>query len=162
GGMNETTVTSGLRGGGQGGFGGRSGASRERESLQEQAKGEGKDVDRLAAPMAGFRRNGEFLKKADDLNQRMDLGRSRVGSVADPPTLGDSFQHRLAKPVSLARQKSALLPIVNKDVEGTRVSIYNERTQAKFPLLGLKFKNTSGLHLMQGPITVFEGSNYAG
>ena len=51
---------------------------------------------------------------------------------------------------------------MNKDVEGTRVSIYNERTQAKFPLLGLKFKNTSGLHLMQGPITVFEGSNYAG
>src|SRR5262249_42516300 len=45
---------------------------------------------------------------------------------------------------------------------GTRVSIYNERTQAKFPLLGLRFKNTSGLHLMQGPITVFEGSNYAG
>ena len=55
-----------------------------------------------------------------------------------------------------------MLPIVNKDVEGTRVTIYNERTQAKFPLLGLKFKNTSGLHLMQGPITVFEGSNYAG
>src|SRR5439155_9509326 len=46
--------------------------------------------------------------------------------------------------------------------DGTRVSIYNESTQAKFPLLGLKFKNTSGLHLMQGPITVFEGSNYAG
>ena len=37
-----------------------------------------------------------------------------------------------------------------------------KRTQAKFPLLGLKFKNTSGLHLMQGPITVFEGTNYAG
>ena len=28
--------------------------------------------------------------------------------------------------------------------------------------MGLKFKNTSGLHLMQGPITVFEGANYAG
>ena len=47
-------------------------------------------------------------------------------------------------------------------MEGTRVSIYNERTQAKFPLLGLKFKNTTGMHLSQGPITVFEGSNYAG
>jgi hypothetical protein len=55
-----------------------------------------------------------------------------------------------------------MLPIVNKDVEGTRVSIYNQQTQAKFPPLGLKLKNTSGLHLMQGPITVFEGSNYAG
>ena len=29
-------------------------------------------------------------------------------------------------------------------------------------MLGLKLKNTSGLHLMQGPITVYEGSNYAG
>jgi hypothetical protein len=55
-----------------------------------------------------------------------------------------------------------MLPIVNKDVEGTKVSIYNERTHAKFPLLGLRFKNTTGLHLMQGPITVFEGSSYAG
>ena len=29
-------------------------------------------------------------------------------------------------------------------------------------MLGLKLTNTSGLHLMQGPITVFEGSTYAG
>jgi len=55
-----------------------------------------------------------------------------------------------------------MLPIINKDVEGTRVSIYNEQAQARFPLLGLKLKNTSGLHLMQGPITVFDGSSYAG
>ena len=82
--------------------------------------------------------------------------------MATATKLGDFFQYAIDKPVTLPRQKSALLPIVNKDVEGTRVSIYNERTQAKFPLLGLKFKNTSGLHLMQGPITVFEGSNYAG
>ena len=49
-----------------------------------------------------------------------------------------------------------------KDVEGERVSIYNEATHPKFPLLGLVFKNTSGMHLSQGPITVFEGSTYAG
>jgi hypothetical protein len=29
-------------------------------------------------------------------------------------------------------------------------------------MLGLRFKNTTGLHLMQGPITVFEGDSYAG
>jgi hypothetical protein len=97
-----------------------------------------------------------------DLDKRMNLGGSGVASAATASKLGDFFQYAIDRPVSLARQKSALLPIVNKDVEGTRVSIYNERTQAKFPLLGLKFKNTSGLHLMQGPITVFEGSNYAG
>src|SRR3974377_2240678 len=68
----------------------------------------------------------------------------------------------MKNPLTLPRQKSAMLPIVGKDIEGGRVSIYNEATQAKFPLLGIKLKNTSGLHLMQGPITVFEGSNYAG
>jgi hypothetical protein len=54
------------------------------------------------------------------------------------------------------------LPIVQKDVEATRVSVYNPAVHAKFPLLGLKLKNTTGLHLMQGPVTVFEGSTYAG
>ena len=96
------------------------------------------------------------------LNERIDLGNSGVSTMATATKLGDSFQYAIDKPVTLPRQKSALLPIVNKDVQGERCSIYNERTQAKFPLLGLKFKNTSGLHLMQGPITVFEGSNYAG
>ena len=55
-----------------------------------------------------------------------------------------------------------MLPIVGKDVEGARVSIYNAAVQAKHPLLGLRFKNSTGLHLSQGPITVFEGSTYAG
>ena len=77
-------------------------------------------------------------------------------------SLGDYFQYVIDRPVDLARQKSALLPIVNKDVEGKRVSIYNQSVQAKHPLLGLHFKNTTGMPLTQGPITVFEGSVYAG
>jgi hypothetical protein len=83
-------------------------------------------------------------------------------SAASAAQLGDYFQYLIEHPVNLPRQKSALLPIVGKDVEGAKVSIYNEATHAKFPLLGLKFKNTSGLHLMQGPITVFENNTYAG
>jgi hypothetical protein len=95
------------------------------------------------------------------LESRLDLGLG-VTAAATAGKLGDSFQYVIDKPVSLPRQKSALLPILGKDVEGSRVSIYNEAIQPKFALLGLKFKNTSGLHLMQGPLTVFEGSNYAG
>ncbi len=105
------------------------------------------------------RLGGVQLKQ--ELAKKLNLG-DGVSSAATAAKLGDFFQYVIDKPVNLPRQKSALLPIVNKDVEGTRVSIYNEQTQAKFPLLGLKLKNTSGLHLMQGPITVFEGSNYAG
>jgi hypothetical protein len=88
--------------------------------------------------------------------------RQSVAAVASAEKLGDFYQYVIDHRVTLPRQKSALLPVVGKDVEGTRVSIYNEHTQPKFPLLGLKFKNTSGLHLMQGPVTLFEGSTYAG
>ena len=66
----------------------------------------------------------------------MNLGGAGVSTMATATKLGDFFQYAIDKPVTLPRQKSALLPIVNKDVEGTRCSIYNERTQAKFPLLG--------------------------
>ncbi len=109
-----------------------------------------------AKPNAAYRRQtNEMLK------ERLDLGGS-VSTAASAAKLGDFFQYAIDKPVTLPRQKSALLPIVAKDVQASRVSIYNEATQAKFPLLGLRFKNTSGLHLMQGPITVYEGSTYAG
>jgi hypothetical protein len=123
-----------------GGFGGRSGSGKE-----------------------GLQRGDDRFKRDfdDALHERMNLGGS-VTPSAQATKLGDFFQYLIDRPVSLARQKSAMLPIVGKDVEADRVSIYNEKVQAKFPLLGLKFKNTSGLHLMQGPITVFEGSNYAG
>jgi hypothetical protein len=121
-----------------------------------------------AMPQSGaavLKRSGADRGRAGELRQelgeRMDLQRG-VQSVASASQLGDYFQYVLDQPVSLARQKSALLPIVNKEVNAQRVSIYNEHAQAKFPLLGLKFKNSTGLHLMQGPITVFEGSSYAG
>jgi hypothetical protein len=91
----------------------------------------------------------------------IDLSKS-VASAAVATALGEHFQYQIEQPVSLARQKAALLPIVNQAVETSKVSIYDEAVHAKYPLLGLRFKNTTGLHLMQGPITIYEGNSYAG
>jgi hypothetical protein len=55
-----------------------------------------------------------------------------------------------------------MLPIVNGSVQGEKLSIYNASVHAKHPLNGLKLTNTTGLHLMQGPITVFDDGAYAG
>jgi len=85
-----------------------------------------------------------------------------VVASATGAELGDFFEYVIQHPVSLPRQKSAMLPIVNKPVEGARISIYNEGTHAKFPLLALRMKNTSGVHLTQGPVAVFESTGYAG
>jgi hypothetical protein len=85
-----------------------------------------------------------------------------VSALAKAGEVGTLFQYAIEKPVSLQRQQSALLPIVNAPIAGERVSIYNESTHPKFPLNAVKLKNSSGLHLMQGPITVFDGGTYAG
>jgi hypothetical protein len=85
-----------------------------------------------------------------------------VSSVANAEEVGDYYQYVLDQKINLSRQKSAMLPIMNKAIEGTKVSIYNHAVQSKFPLLGLRLKNTSGQPLTQGPITVYEGQTYAG
>lgn len=85
-----------------------------------------------------------------------------VAAAAKGAAVGTLFQYVIAKPVTLARQQSALLPILNQNVGGERYAIYNESVDAARPLSALKLKNTSSLHLQQGPITVFDGGSYAG
>lgn len=87
---------------------------------------------------------------------------SSVKSLAEAGDVGELFQYRIDTPVTLARQKSAMLPIVNAAVKGEKLSIYNPDTHPKHPLNGLRLKNSTDLHLMQGPITVFDGGAYAG
>ena len=57
---------------------------------------------------------------AAELGRR--LGTGSVGNAATAGALGDFFQYTIDHPVSLARQKSAMLPIVGKDIEGQKVS----------------------------------------
>jgi hypothetical protein len=98
----------------------------------------------------------------------MDRGRAfdalteGVTSQATGAQTGELFSYGIRQPVTLPRQKSAMIPIINGAVEGKRVSIYNERVHNRHPLYGLRLKNTSGLHLMQGPITVFADGVYGG
>jgi hypothetical protein len=113
---------------------------------------------RLDSPMANRATNALSDLESE---KQMDLGRG-VASAAAAQKLGESFQYRLEQPVNLPRQKSALLPIVQHDVEAGRVSVYNSAVHAKYPLLGLKLKNSTGLNLMQGPVTVFDSGVYAG
>ncbi|MBU0641150.1 MAG: DUF4139 domain-containing protein [Planctomycetes bacterium] len=90
------------------------------------------------------------------------LGDTGVASVATAQEAGELFEYAISTPVSVGRQHSAMLPIVNQEVAGEKVSIYNQSTHAKHPLNGLELENTTDLHLMQGPVTLFDGDTYAG
>lgn len=75
---------------------------------------------------------------------------------------GDLFEYRIKKPVTIPRNSSALIPIVQQDIEGERISLYNESKNAKFPYSAIRFINNTGLTLEGGPVTVMESDIYAG
>ena len=85
-----------------------------------------------------------------------------VAPAAAGQETGELFEYRLASPVSLAKQRSGLFPIMGQEIQGQKVSIYNQIVNIKHPLHGYRLKNSSPLYLMQGPITVFDGGAYAG
>lgn len=93
-------------------------------------------------------------------NQPIDPAAS-IRSAASAASLGELFQYTV-RDVSLPRQTSAMIPIVTDSVSAERVSIYNASILARHPLNGAILKNTTGKHLLQGPITVFDGGGYAG
>lgn len=90
---------------------------------------------------------------------RIDQG---VTSMAIAEDKGELFEYRIDQPVTLAKHQSAMLPIIGQTLQGQKVSLYNQSVNAKHPLNGYRLKNTSPLHLMQGPITLFDGGTYAG
>jgi len=97
---------------------------------------------------------GSPLSRAIDAN-------AGIASIAAAGKLGELFQYNIAN-VSLPRQRSAMLPIVTDDIVAERVSIYNQSVLAKHPLYGARIRNTTGKHLLQGPITVLDDHSYAG
>jgi hypothetical protein len=100
---------------------------------------------------------------ADDDDARaaeIDVGQS-VRSIAATGALGELFQYTVGN-VTLPRQKSAMLPIITDSIAAERLSIYNASVLRTNPLNGVRLENTTGKHLLQGPVTVFEKAGYAG
>jgi hypothetical protein len=90
------------------------------------------------------------------------IARGVAQAMAAGEKVGELFQYAIDQPVTIGRQKSAMIPIVNAKAEGEKVSVFNAGTDPKHPYNGVKLKNTTGLHLMAGPLTVFDGGIYAG
>lgn len=87
---------------------------------------------------------------------------SGIKTAATGKEIGDLFEYRIDHPVTVRRDRSALIPILQTRMEGERVSIYREAERADRPMSGLLLKNTSPLTLEDGALTVLDGDAYAG
>ncbi|MEN0019437.1 MAG: hypothetical protein AAF747_00980 [Planctomycetota bacterium] len=87
---------------------------------------------------------------------------SALNSAASAESVGEVFQYTIDAPVTVARQQSAMLPILSGQIESERVSIYSAGDGGEHPMRGLRIRNETELQLMPGPIAVYDGSAYAG
>jgi hypothetical protein len=89
-------------------------------------------------------------------------GAAGVETAAQGEEVGDLFEYKIAQPITVKRDRSALIPIVQVKMDGERASIYNEAARRDRPMGGMLLKNTTPLTLESGAVTVLDGDAYAG
>ncbi len=86
---------------------------------------------------------------------------SRVEAAAQGRELGDLFEYRLKEPVTIRKNQSALVPIINAQVEAERVSVWNESTGQR-PRSAVWLTNATPYTLDGGSFSVLEESTFTG
>ncbi len=97
---------------------------------------------------------------------RRMVSRAAMGGAMQPAAAGSAkgefFQYVVTAPVSVKRGESALVPIIGSEVSYQRELLYNPAKFAKHPVAALRFKNSTGLTLERGPVTLVEDGDYKG
>lgn len=96
------------------------------------------------------------------ISDALTSSNSGVTAAASGSEIGDLFEYRIEQPVTVSRNRSALIPIVQTKMDGERVAVYNESVRQDRPFSGVLLKNTTSLTLESGSLTVIDGNAYAG
>lgn len=83
-----------------------------------------------------------------------------IGAAAQE--LGDLFEYKLKSPITIRKNSSALVPIVQASIGAEKISVWNDRAGLLRPARALWLTNTSGLTLDGGSFSVIEDETFAG
>jgi Carboxypeptidase regulatory-like domain len=92
----------------------------------------------------------------------LDAAREMASSAANGQNLGDLFEYKLKDRVTLKKNQSALVPIVQTDIVAEKVSLWSSTSGSGRPLRAVWLKNTSPLTFDAGSFSVLESEVFAG
>lgn len=113
-------------------------------------------------------RTGQLNSNSSMILSQTKVSDALVGSNSGVQTnttgdeIGDLFEYRIEQPVTVMRDRSALIPIIQTKMDGERVAVYNENVRQDRPFSGVLLKNLTNLTLESGSMTVIDGDAYAG
>ncbi|MHB8486178.1 MAG: carboxypeptidase regulatory-like domain-containing protein [Candidatus Acidiferrales bacterium] len=88
--------------------------------------------------------------------------RGQASAAAEGANLGDLFEYKLKDHVTIHKNESALVPIVQVHIAAEKVSLWNNSLGSQRPLRALWLTNSSPLTLDGGSFTVLEDEAFAG
>ncbi len=89
-----------------------------------------------------------------------DSASASIAPHASAAAFDDYFEYKLNEPVTIKKNESALVPILQAKVEVDPVTLWSPGGQP--PLRALWVKNTSELTLDRGSFSIVEGGNFSG
>jgi hypothetical protein len=136
-----------------------------RNNIQLDIGGVSETVTVMASQVKSLPMNGrDYLNMAKMAPGASAMRDDESGVEADVETqdIGELFEYRISHPVTIKRNSSALIPILQNQIEGESVSLYNHAERAQNPMSALYLNNTTGLTLESGALTIIENDTYAG
>jgi hypothetical protein len=118
----------------------------------------------LGAGVGGGTGGGQFRQgPANTSTDGLDfIAAARSINAAQGNQLGDLFEYKLQDHVTIRKNESAMVPIVQTEITTEKVSLWNAGLGTPRPLRALWFTNTSSLVLDGGSFNVIEGSAFGG
>ena len=83
----------------------------------------------------------------------------KQGAEAEGKSAGDFFEYKIKQKITIGKNQSALVPILQAHIEAEKVTLWNPDSA---PLRALWIKNTSGQVLDAGSFNVLEAETFAG
>jgi hypothetical protein len=90
------------------------------------------------------------------------IGAGSFMPAAVPKELGDLFEYKLKDPISIPKNRSSLVPIVQAEMAAEKVSLWNDTAGLPRPQRALWLTNSSGNTLDGGSFSVMEEETFAG
>ena len=112
--------------------------------------------------MTSLKTVAEEIAMDQDDESPIDRTTSSVKVTTEGEAEGDFFQYRIGVPITVMRNQSSLVPILQTNIKGEKISVYNEEARKNNPMLTIELENTSDLTLEEGPISLYEGARFAG
>jgi hypothetical protein len=89
------------------------------------------------------------------------IAASTIVEAAAARELGELFEYRIASPVTIRKNESAMLPFLQQSIEARKLLIYSQRG-SQHPSNAAELTNTTDKTLDGGPVTVYDDGGYGG